>query len=308
MEPTKRISFFNGSFSLSSGLVAIVYTVLSTASFVVLHGIVRGLSSSVPPIEIAFFGFFFAGLTYLPWLWRSGIRTLTTQRFGTHFLRSLFNAGAVITWFTALSLVPLAEATAVHMSSPVFVTIGAFFFLREKVNPRRWLAIGIGVIGTLVIVRPGLVSVNLGIVFVLISAVSSAGSWLIAKSLSNTDDSASSVFYLTWWIALIILVPALFVWQWPTLEEFLWFPLIGAMISLAHFTAMKGYKLADASALEPFRFVRLLFATAIGFFIFGEIPGIWSWIGGTMICSAMILAAKKETSRPPSAHLSDPSD
>ncbi len=279
---------------ISIELLAIFLVIFSSGIFSTLHGFVRTLALTLPPLQIAFISVSFAPLMFAPWLARRGLRVLATRRFGTHFLRAGFNAGAILSWFTAITMVPLADATAVNMVTPIFVIIGAALFLGERIRFWRWGAVVVGLAGALVIIRPGFQSLEFGFILVLVSALSTAISQLIGKSLASTDEAALAVFYLTSLMVPFMLVPALMVWQWPTANEWLLLAGVGMAISSAHFILFTCFKMADVSALQPFTFTRLLWAALVGFIGFGEIPGIWVWVGGGMIFCAVTFAARRE--------------
>ncbi|NQU69014.1 MAG: DMT family transporter [Rhodospirillales bacterium] len=190
---------------------------------------------------------------------------------------------------------PLADATSVSLTGPLFVTLGAIFFLGEKVRVRRWVALGAGVIGTLIIIRPGYAEISLGAILVLISAVMVAGSKLMAKSLSRTEGTMTIVAYLSLVMTFVTFIPAMFVWRTPTLIEIGWLVLIGALGSTGHLLVVRAYKYADVSAVEPVSFSRLVFAALAGYLVFGEIPDIWVWVGGGVIVAATSYIAHRET-------------
>ncbi len=170
----------------------IALIVVGSAFFATMHGGVRFVSAEVHPFEIAFFRNVFGFLVFTPMLARSGLRLLHTRRLGAHVGRGAINSCSMLAWFTALSLIPLADATALALTGPLFVTLGAMFFLGETVRARRWIALGVGAAGTLVIIRPGFEEVSLGALLVLFTAFSVSGSKLIAKSLARTDSTVTT--------------------------------------------------------------------------------------------------------------------
>ena len=212
-----------------------------------------------------------------------------------HMLRGLFNGASLLLWFTALSMVPLGDATALSLLGPLFVAMGAMFILGEKVHGPRWLALVIGFAGALVIVRPGFRQIDLGMMLVLVSMLFVTCSKLIAKSLSRTDQPSTIVAYLS----LTMMVPSgvalFFVWQTPTLMQLLLMVAIGFMGSCGHMLLTTAYKIADISAVEPVVFARLVWAAIVGWFMFAEFPGLWIWIGGVLIVAASTWLARHES-------------
>ena len=274
-----------------SGIALIV---IGSAFFASMHAGVRFVSATVHPFEIAFFRNVFGFLVFTPMLARSGLMLLHTRRIGAHIGRGAINSCSMLAWFSALSLMPLADATALALTGPLFVTLGAMFFLGETVRARRWIALGVGALGTIVIIRPGFEEVGVGTLLVLFTAFSVSGSKLIAKSLTRTDPTVTIVAYLTLTMMPITLVAALFVWRWPSLGELAWLAAIGAVGSCGHLCFIKAYTFADVSAVEPITFTRLIWAALIGYLVFAEAPDLGIWFGAGMIVAATSYIAHRE--------------
>ena len=192
-------------------------------------------------------------------------------------------------------MVPLGDATALSLTGPLFVSLGAMLILGESVRGPRWAALAVGFAGALIIVRPGLQEINFGMVLIFLSILSVTCSKLIAKSLSRTDHPATIVAYLS----LTMMVPSgiaiLFVWQTPTIEQLFFMMMIGFLGSCGHMLLTTAYKIADISAVEPVVFARLVWAAIVGWFLFAEFPGIWVWVGGALIVTASTLLARHES-------------
>lgn len=282
----------SSTFLLAAGL-----TVLSNFFFTASHGIVRHIGPELHPFEIAFFSNLFSALFYVPWFMKVGLSPLKTTKLPFHIMRAFFNVGALIAWYTALSLVPLGDAVALALAGPLFVTIGAMLFLGEKIRMRRWLALGVGIFGVLVIIRPGFETVSVGLLIVILSAASSAGTKLFAKHLSKTDSAVSCSAYVAILQTPISFCFALFVWQVPSLEQLAWLAATGVLVAFAHLSMVQAFQYAEVSALEPFVFTRLIWAALIGFFIFNEFPGFWTWLGAAIIVTASTYIAHRESKR-----------
>ncbi len=274
--------------------MAVFWAAVSSGMLAVLWVIVRDVSSRIPSVEVTFFATFFGLLMFIPWLVRRGKQVFVTRRLGTHLVRGVLNAVGVLAWFTALSMLPLADAAALILLMPLGVIVGAMLFLGENVGPRRWLALAIGIFGALVIVRPGIETVGIGVGLVMITVVCGATQRLIAKSLTRTESSSTSVIYLMMFMAPVTFIVALFVWQTPAPSDLLKLLFAGFLLSGAHFTFMHSIRLADVSALEPVNFTRLVWAAILGYVFFAEIPDIWTWIGGALIVGATTYVARRE--------------
>ena len=273
---------------------AAMLMVLSVSLFTSSHGFVRGVGKTIHPYEIAFFTSLFSFVFYLPWLLRAKFRPMNTQKFGTHLIRAFFNAGAVGGWYTALSLIPLADATAVALTSPLFVTLGAVMFLGERAHLRRWAAIGAGIFGALIIIRPGFQAFSVGFLFVILSIVLGSGSRIFAKRLLQWDSPAT----IGAWVALlqipITFCMAIYFWRWPDLVQLTMLVMVGLLAGGAQFSMTLAYRRTEVSALEPFNFLRLIIAALIGYFIFSEIPDVWTWVGGAIIIASTSYVARRE--------------
>lgn len=281
--------------SVSPTVRGIILAIASGAFFATMHGSVRLLSRDLDAMEIAFFRAFFGFLFFAPILIRTRLTVLRTSRLPLHMLRGLFNGASLLLWFTALSMVPLGDATALSLMGPLFVAMGAMFILGEHVHGPRWIALAIGFAGALVIVRPGFQEINLGMILVLVSMLFVTCSKLIAKSLSRTDAPSTIVAYLS----LTMMVPSgvalFFVWQTPTLLQLLFMVAIGFLGSCGHMLLTTAYKIADISAVEPVVFARLVWAAIVGWFMFAEFPGLWIWVGGALIVAASTWLARHES-------------
>jgi drug/metabolite transporter (DMT)-like permease len=165
--------------------------------------------------EVVFFRNFFALISLLPLYAKLGVRQLLTQRLGLHLVRNILQAVSMTLWFWALAFLALAEATTLGFTSPVYTSIGALIFLAEPSRRVRWLAIGIGLAGVLIFIRPGFGEVNMGVWVITAAAITGAAVKLMTKSLTRTETQTTIVVYMSLILTIITFVPALFVWTWP---------------------------------------------------------------------------------------------
>lgn len=275
-------------------LIAIGWAVASSACLSNLWIIVRNLNDRHHPFEITFFASLFSLILFVPWMVKVGRTALHTNRLGRHFIRGVCNSIGIMAWFWALTLMPLADAAALGLMAPLAATVAAMVFLGESVRLRRWLALGFGAAGALVIIRPGFQEVSLGVWLVIIMAVFSAFQRTLAKTLTRTESSSTSVVYLMMFQTPIALAVALPFWVTPLPNEWILLAGSGLLLGGAHFCFMQSVQLADVSALEPFNFVRLVFAAILGFLFFSEIPDVWTWTGGAMIIASTSYLARRE--------------
>lgn len=256
---------------------------------------VKHASETLHPFEVSFFRCFFGFLLLLPVIWRAGGPTiLATGRPGLHVLRGLLNAGGMLTFFLAISLVPLATASAISFSAPLFASLLAVLFLGEKIGLHRSGALVIGFLGTLIILRPGGEIFGGGALLALGSSLLWAGAMIVIKRLTFTDSPLSITAWAAFFVGVFTLVPAIFVWRWPTPEEWGWLILIGGLGNAVQFGFSKAFQLADATVVLPFDFLKLVWASIIGFLLFQELTDLWTWVGGTVIFAASFYVAYRE--------------
>jgi len=263
----------------------------------ITHVLVRDLSSEVHPIQIAFFRNFVGFLMLVPFLLRQDRTHWKSKQPKLQFIRAIIGTCAMLSWFTCLSMLPVADATAISFVTVLFITIGASIFLGEKVGVRRWTAIAIGFVGTLIIVRPGTEVFGPGAIVALGSTVFWAAAMLCVKVLSRTDSSVTMVFYANVYFTLFSFVPALFVWSWPNQHALIMMCIIGVMATLGHLCMAQALKLTDATVVAPVDYTRLLWAAGIGYVAFGEFPDVWTWVGGTVIFLSTIYITYRESQR-----------
>ena len=272
----------------------IVLMCLSTVAFSIMHGLVRFVSEVLPPFQIAFFRNIFGLAFLLPLLMRSRFAMLRTKRIGLHALRGVVNVGAMLMFFMALSISPLAKVTALSFTAPIFMAILSVLILGERFRIYRWLAILFGFVGMLIILRPGLVAIDIGALLVTASAALWAVAMIIIKILSRTESSVTIVAYMGLFLGLFSIGPALWVWQPFGLETLAWLVLIGLFGSIAQMSLSQSLKETDPTALMPFDFLKLIWTALIGAWFFAEIPDIFTWIGAAVIFSSGVFIAFRE--------------
>ena len=269
---------------------------LSTVAFSIMHGLVRFVSEVLPPFQIAFFRNIFGLAFLLPLLMRSRFAVLRTRQIGLHALRGVINMAAMLMFFTALSISPIAKVTALGFTAPIFMAILAVIVLGERFRIYRWSAIFLGFVGMLIILRPGLVVIDTGALLVIGSAVLWAVAMLIIKIQSRTESSLTIVAYMGIFLGVFSIAPALWVWQPFELQTLGLMALIGLFGSIAQMAISESLKETDPTALMPFDFLKLIWTAMIGAWFFAEIPDIFTWIGATVIFSSGLFIAFRERS------------
>ena len=272
----------------------IVLMCLSTVAFSLMHGLVRFVSEVLPPFQIAFFRNVFGLAFLLPLLMRSRFAILRTKQIGLHALRGVINMAAMLMFFTALSISPIAKVTALGFTAPIFMAILAVLVLGERFRIYRWSAILLGFVGMLIILRPGLVAIDTGALLVTGSAALWAVAMIIIKIQSRTESSLTIVAYMGIFLGVFSIAPALWVWQPFGLKTLGLMVLIGLFGSIAQMAISQSLKETDPTALMPFDFLKLIWTAMIGAWFFAEIPDIYTWIGATVIFSSGLFIAFRE--------------
>ena len=255
---------------------------------------IRKASENLHILEVVFFRNLLAFFVMLPILKSTGLVAIKMNNTKLFFVRGFFGAIGMLAGFTCLTLIPLAQATAISFAQPIFITIGATIFLGEIIKVRRIVAIVIGFIGMLIIVQPGVNSFSFGIMLAIIAALAHSLNALIVKKLTLTETPQAII---TWMVIILIpitLIPALVVWEWPSFETWLYLWGIAIVGSLAHFLWTKSCSMADITSLQPIEFIKLPIIALLGWIIFSEIPGTWTWVGGLIIFISTIYISHRE--------------
>ena len=200
----------------------------------------------------------------------------------------------MITLHKGLGMAGLAVVNAVYFTSPLFASLGAIVLLRERVRSRRIAALIIGFVGTLIIIRPGFEGFSPGALWVVVAAMFWAWVVILTRILGRTESSVTIVAYMTLFLTPMALGPALTVWVTPTTTEFGWLALVGACQIGTQMCHAQALKLAEATAVMPLDFGRLIWASLLGYLLFAEVPDVWTWIGGTVIFASSIHIAYRE--------------
>ena len=274
---------------------AIGWMLVTGLFFVAVTGIVRHLGSDLPAVQAAFLRYVIGLGFMLPFLYRSLRVHLIPRRLGLHVLRGVVHAGGVMLWFFAMARIPIAEVTAIGFTAPLFTTIGAVLFLGEKLRARRIAAVIVGFLGTVIILRPGVEAIHVGALAQLAAAPLFACSFIVAKKLTETESGTVIVAWLSVFVTLALLLPALLVWRTPSAEELLWLTATAACATAGHYTLTRAMYLAELTMLQPFMFLQLVWASLLGLVAFGEVPDVWTWVGGAVIVTAATYIAHRES-------------
>lgn len=279
---------------LSAPMLGALYMVGASLGFSIMNVAIREASQELDPLQVVFLRNFFAMLFMLPWFARAGLAVFRTPRLPLYVLRTCVGLVAMVLWFLSLAYLPIAQAVALNFTVPLFATAAAAMFLGEIVRARRWTATAIGFLGVLVILRPGFQELTWPMALPIVAAAVMACSVVIVKRLSRTEEPGTIVFFMNVLSAPLSLVPALFVWQWPSWTVVGLMTLVGFVAVFSHVALTRAFKMADASAMLPFEYTKLPFVAGLAFLLYGEVPDLWTWIGAGIIAGSSLYIAHRE--------------
>jgi len=275
-------------------LRGMMWVVVCGISMSFMHASIRHVSDDLHPFEIAFFRLVFGLLPILPWFIKLGWAPLKTKRPGLIIFRGVLNLTCMLAFFMALSITPLAEVTVLVFTAPIFATVLAVFIFGEKVGLQRWAAIAFGFLGAVVVLRPGLDGISLGSGLALFAAIVWGVCLIIIKSLGKTDSSVTITTYMSVVMAPLSLVPALYFWQTPTMEQLLWLAGIGIFGGVGQLAMAEALRIGYTHVVMPMDFTRLIWISIIAYLAFAEVPGVYTWAGGAMIFTATAFITWRE--------------
>jgi drug/metabolite transporter (DMT)-like permease len=256
------------------------------------------LSATVPSIEIAWMRFLvFAMIMFPAMLPGSPLYALQSGRPGLQVMRGVALLSSSLFFISGLRFLPVAEASATGFVAPLFVTALSIFFLGESVGVRRWLATAVGLIGVLIILRPGSSAFHPAAFFPIVSALAWACTLIMTRMMSGRDRAITTMAYssLTGVCIVSALVPL--VWVTPSWHDILFGVVIGIASTAGQWIVVLAFRYADASVLAPFSYTQLLWVSILGFLIFGEVPDIWTMTGAAFIVASGLYTAHRERIR-----------
>ena len=280
---------------LNKNQIGVLYGIASVACFAMMDACVKWLDQ-FPVGEVLFARFFFGLIPILMLVPRSEIKTFyKTSRPKLHAFRAVSGTFAIIALFIALREIPLADVVSLTFGGPIFVTLGSIFFLSEKVGFRRWSAVFIGFIGMLLIVKPAYQELNIYYIFPIIFCIFFACVALSIRSLSTTEPNYRIALYFSLLSMFVGLFTLPFGWVVPSKFELFLLIFTGIIGSYANILLTASLRIAEASLVTPTKYLNLVFAILLGYFIWGEIPKILTLLGATLIIVSSIIIFVRES-------------
>lgn len=262
--------------------------------FTTNSAMIRLLSTEIEGVQTAFFRAFFSVLLLAPMMLTGRVKPWRSKRLQGHFWRTFMGTCSMVLGFYAISMLELADATALAFSQPLFSVVLGAVVLHEKVRWRRWTATFAGFIGVLVMVRPGAGSLQPGAIVALCNAMSVAVSVLLVRRLSDSEAPLMILTQFALFSTLFLTLPAIWFWRWPTPAG--WALAVGVSVTatLGQYFWVQAFASGEMSAVAPFDYLRLPFAVFVGWLIWGDMPVIWTYLGASIVIASALYIAYRE--------------
>jgi drug/metabolite transporter (DMT)-like permease len=277
---------------------AMIWMGLSGIVFALLNAILRIMALRMNPLEVQFLRYFAGLIVMIPFIARVGLKAYAPKGVVGQLWRGAFHTSGMVLWYIALPHLTLADMTAIGFTGPIFIMAGAVLALGEKMVWEYWASAALGFVGVLIVVGPAMTGT--GGYYDLMMLASSplfAISALITKVMTRRQKPEVILVWQCITISLFSFPLAIPVWVWPTAAQWLLFLAAGVIGSTGHYCVNRALAAADATASQTIKFLDLLWMTALGFMVFGDVPTISTLIGGVVICGATTWVARREATR-----------
>ena len=277
----------------------IAYMVLAGVLFSFVDAQAKYLSETLPVLQIAWArhtGMFVAVVAVI---WpRTGLAVLRTRRPKLQLLRGVLVVFSSVLFIAAISFVPLADAVAVSFVAPLLVTVLSALILSEAVGLRRWLAVGVGLVGALIVTRPGLGVIHPAAFLVVIAAAAFALYQVLARLISDTEDLRTTLSYTVIVGAVILTVLLPFNWVKPAgLLDTLILASLGLWAAGAEYAVLKAFIVAPGAVVAPLQYTMLVWGTLYGFLLFADLPDVWTLVGAAILIATGLYTYYREGKR-----------
>ena len=262
---------------------AIFWMVVTTLLFAIVTGIVRYIGSDIPAPVAAFIRYVISTIFFIPLIVKMFILEGGKKNRQFYWARGLAHGFGVILWFFAMARIPVSEVTAIGYITPIFVSIAAFIFLKEKFSVSIIGALVICMIGMIIIIRPTASGIAIGQLSMVIATLFFAASYILAKKLSSTESTLEILVALNLIVTITLAPFAVVFWVTPSLQEVLFLSIVALFATAGHFTMTMALKLAPITITQPISYVQIVWASCIGFIFFEETISFWFSIGASLI-------------------------
>ena len=273
------------------GILMICFAVLC---FAIMNTFTKELRGELPVTGIIWGRYFFHFALILVLFPRRIPTLLDSDDIGWQIARSILVLLATACMFVAMGFMPLADAVAITFAAPLLIVVLSVIILRERVGPRRWVAVVVGFIGMLVIIRPSAGLFQVAALLPVAVAFFYALYQIITRLISHRSDPLNMLFYTALVGALTMTAIVPFDWQTPTTEQWLMLVAVGFFGGLGHYAIIKAYQRAEAALVAPFAYTEIVWATSFGLFVFGDFPDLFTFIGTAIIIASGVYVVHRE--------------
>ena len=280
---------------MSNNVKAIILALVASVAGVTMNVLIKFSLQDINVFTAGFLRFLFGFILILPFIFYSKFQNFKTPNLKIHLTRGVLNIPMMLLGFSALQFIPLEQIKAISFITPIIVVVLSVIFLKEKIYLIRIGALLIGLIGVFVILRPGIVPINVGAYLVLCSCAIWSVVVIITKFAARVDSAFTILSYQYTLVTFLSFPIALYFWQSPSSVTLIYLIFAGIAGTIVHLCINTAYKLTDLSVLQPVNFSRLLIASFFGFIIFDEIPDVWTIIGGLIIFSSILIITYRES-------------
>ena len=279
---------------MSKKFKAIILALIASFCAVLMSVFLKLAQEDSNVFTIGFLRFFFGLLLITPIIIQSSFKIYNTINFKLHILRCIINVPMMIFGFAALTYIPLEQIKAIGFLSPILVVILSVIFLGERIYLIRTFSLILGFIGTLIILRPGFIEINIGVYMVLASALLWSCVIIITKFMSKNDSAMTILTFQYTFVTLFTLPLAIIYWNNPSFISLIYTLLAAIVGTVLHLCINNAYKLSDLSIIQPVWFTQLVFASFLGFVIFGSLPDFFTWIGAILVFISVLIITYRE--------------
>ena len=279
---------------MSKNFIAIILALIASFCAVLMSVFLKLAQEDSNVFTIGFLRFFFGLLLITPIIIQSNFKIYNTINFKLHILRCIINVPMMIFGFAALTYIPLEQIKAIGFLSPILVVILSVIFLGERIYLIRTFSLILGFIGTLIILRPGFIEINIGVYMVLASALLWSCVIIITKFMSKNDSAMTILTFQYTFVTLFTVPLAIIYWNNPSFISLIYTLLAAIVGTVLHLCINNAYKLSDLSIIQPVWFTQLVFASFLGFIIFGSLPDFFTWIGAILVFISVLIITYRE--------------
>ena len=279
---------------LNNNQLAIFLIIISIIFGTLMGTFIKLAQEELNVFTTGFLRFFFGFLIITPYILKTKFKVFSTKNLKIHIVRSALNLPAMLLGFAALAMLPLEKMTAIHFIVPIIVTILAVIFLKEKIYLFRSIALVMGFLGMLIILRPGIIDISIGIYMALISSLIWSVVIILTKKVSKDDSAITILSHQYVYMSLFSFPLVIFFWDQPSLNTIVYILCAAMSGTILHIALNHAYKLVDVTMTQPYSFLGLVVSSIIGYFVFSDKPDFYTWLGASVIFCGVLLISYRE--------------